>query len=334
MTGCPMSEIIVSENISGHAMSRLQASHDVLFQPDLWNDTGQLARELQTARAIIVRNQTQVTGDLIELAPELQIIGRAGAGLDNIDTDAASAAGIVVSYTPGENSVSVAELVLAFLLTAVRRIPDAWQDTRKGNWNRMNFVGGELFGKTLGIVGLGRIGRLVAERARAFGMTIIAHDEFIDPNSPCISELPTRLTSLNDLLQQSDFVSVHVPLTPTTRGCFSAETFSRMKPSAWFINASRGEVVDEAALLNALNEKRLAGAALDVRSLEPPTDRELAKLDNVILTPHIGAFTREAQERVVEAVCRDVESVLNGSQATNAFNFPQPLRQTDSRSEN
>jgi D-3-phosphoglycerate dehydrogenase len=319
-----MSEILVSENITGEAMTRLRETHDVAFEPDLWQDVDQLAEQLQAARAIIVRNQTKVTRELIAAAPNLQIIGRAGAGLDNIDTDAASESGIVVSYTPSENAVSVAELVLGFMLTAVRRLPEAWQDTRTGRWNRMQFVGGEFFGKTLGIVGLGRIGRLVAERARAFGMTIIAHDDFIDPESPFVADLGARLTSLDDLLTQSDFVSVHVPLTPETRNCFSSDAFQKMKSSAWFINASRGEVVDEAALLHALNGKQIVGAALDVRSQEPPSDNALAKLDNVILTPHIGAFTHEAQERVVAAVCSDVTAVLAGNSAVNAFNFPKP----------
>ncbi|MFT5325752.1 MAG: D-3-phosphoglycerate dehydrogenase [Planctomycetaceae bacterium] len=322
-----MSEILVSENITGEAMTRLRETHDVAFEPDLWQNVDRLADELQTARAIIVRNQTKVTRELIAAAPNLQIIGRAGAGLDNIDTDAASESGIVVSYTPSENSVSVAELVLGFMLTAVRRIPSAWLHTRSGGWNRMQFVGGELSGKTLGIVGLGRIGRLVAERARAFGMTIIAHDEFIDPTSPFVAELGARLTSLDDLLAQADFVSLHVPLTPETRNCFSHDAFQKMKSSAWFMNASRGEVVDEAALLQALNKKQIAGAALDVRSQEPPEDNELAKLANVILTPHIGAFTNEAQERVVAAVCDDVKAVLAGNSAVNAFNYPKPKKQ-------
>lgn len=321
-----MSEILVSENITGVAMTRLRESRDVAFEPDLWQNADQLADQLQSARAIIVRNQTRMTRELIAVSPNLQIIGRAGAGLDNIDTDAASEAGIVVSYTPSENSVSVAELVLGFMLTAVRRIPAAWLHTRSGEWNRMQFVGGELFGKTLGIVGLGRIGRLVAERARAFGMTIVAHDEFIDPSSPFVSELGATLTSLDGLLEESDFVSVHVPLTPETRGCFSHKAFGKMQPSAWFINASRGEVVDEAALLQALNEKQIAGAALDVRSQEPPEDKEFAKLSNVILTPHIGAFTHEAQERVVAAVCSDVIAVLSGNSASNAFNFAEPKK--------
>ena len=321
-----MAEILVSENITGEAMTRLDETHDVAFEPDLWQNVEELARQLHTARAIIVRNQTKVTRELIKAAPNLQIIARAGAGLDNIDTEAASEAGIVVSYTPSENSISVAELVLGFMLTAVRRIPTAWLHTRSGGWNRMQFVGGELFGKTLGIVGLGRIGRLVAERALAFGMTIIAHDEFIDPSSPFVADLGARLTSLDDLLTQSDFVSVHVPLTPDTRNCFSSEAFQKMKSSAWFMNASRGEVVDEAALLQALNEKQIAGAALDVRSKEPPEDNEFGKLANVILTPHIGAFTNEAQERVVAAVCSGVVAILAGNSAVNAFNFAEPKR--------
>jgi D-3-phosphoglycerate dehydrogenase len=316
-----MSEILVTENITGEAMTRLRESHDVAFEPDLWQDVERLAEQLKTARAIIVRNQTKLTRELMTAAPNLQIIGRAGAGLDNIDET-----GIVVSNTPSENSVSVAELVLSFMLTAVRRIPAAWEDTRSGGWNRMQFVGGELFGKTLGIVGFGRIGRLVAERAQAFGMTIIAHDEFIDPTSPFVVERGVRLTSLDDLLREADFVSLHVPLTPETRNSFSHDAFQKMKSSAWFMNASRGEVVDEAALLHVLSGNHIAGAALDVRSQEPPVDIELAKLDNVILTPHIGAFTHEAQERVVAAVCDDVTAVLAGNSATNAFNFSMPRK--------
>ena len=319
-----MSDILVTENITGEAMNRLRESHRVAFEPALWQDSAAMAERLQQAKAMIVRNQTQVTRELIQAASQLQIIGRAGAGLDNIDTDAATEAGVVVSYTPNENSISVAELVLGFLLTAVRRIPEAWHDTRSGNWNRMQFVGGELFGKTLGIVGLGRIGRLVAERASAFGMKIVAHDDFIDPQSPLVLELGVSLKSLDALLAESDFVSVHVPLTDETRNLFSYELFKRMKSSAWFLNASRGEVVDESGLLRALNEQRIAGAALDVRSTEPPRACELAKLDNAILTPHIGAFTHEAQERVVASVCSDVVAVLSGNDARNAFNFPRP----------
>ncbi len=314
-----MCEIVVTENITGFAMQRLRESHDVLFDPQLWQRPDDLAAALQTAKAVIVRNQTQMTRELIEQAPQLQIIARAGAGLDNVDTTAATEAGIVVSYAPSENSVSVAELVPGLMLSLVRRIPAAWQDTRNGGWDRAGFTGGELFQKTVGIVGLGRIGRLVAQRVAGFDVTLIAHDDYVDPADPQIRNLNVKLVSLPELLAASDFVSAHVPLTEQTRGMFDAQLFSQMKPSAFFINASRGETVNEADLLAALCDSQIAGAALDVRSSEPPVIGEFEKLDNVILTPHIGAFTHEAQERVVETVCRDVAAVLSGGEATSMF---------------
>jgi len=314
-----VSEIVVTENITGLAMQQLRETHNVLFEPQLWQRPDELAAALQTARAVIVRNQTQVTGELIGQASQLQIIARAGAGLDNVDTAAATEAGIVVSYAPSENSVSVAELVLGLMLSLVRRIPTAWQDTRDGGWDRAGFTGGELFQKTLGIVGLGRIGRLVAQRAAGFGMSLIAHDDYVDPADPQIRDLNVTLVSLPELLAASDFVSAHVPLTEQTRGMFNAQLFSQMKPGAYFINASRGETVDETDLLAALGRNQIAGAALDVRSTEPPVIGEFEELNNVILTPHIGAFTHEAQERVVETVCRDVAAVLSGGEATSAY---------------
>ena len=321
-----MSDIVVSENITGSAMTGLRSTHDVAFDSSLCQDASRLAEKLCDARALIVRNQTQVTEALIAAGPHLEIIGRAGAGLDNIDTDAATEAGVVVSFTPSENSISVAELVLGQMLTLVRCFPAAWQDTRNGGWDRQQFTGGELFQKTLGIVGLGRIGRLVAERARAFGMTLIAHDDFIDPTADFVRDLNVSLVSLDELLAQADYVTVHVPLTEQTRGLFSLARFRQMKPSARLINASRGEVIDEADLITALQENLIAGAALDVRETEPPEPGPLSEMDNVILTPHIGAFTREAQERVVATVCQDVTTVLAGGEARSPFALSRPQR--------
>jgi D-3-phosphoglycerate dehydrogenase len=319
-----VSDIVVSENIAGDAMSRLRESHDVAFEPDLWQSRDRLAAALGEARALIVRNQTQLTASLIEAAPRLRIIARAGAGLDNVDTDAATRAGVVVSYTPHDNSNSVAELVLGLMLSLVRRIPAAWQDTRSGGWDRVGFTGGELSGRTLGIVGLGRIGRLVAQRAGAFGMSIIAHDDFIDPTADFVRESGARMVSLDALLAEADFVTTHVPLTDQTRDLFTYERFASMKPTAFFLNTSRGEVVDEPGLIRALTDNRIAGAALDVRQTEPPATGPLSQMDNVILTPHIGAFTHEAQERVVATVCRDVTAVLSGGEAGSPFGQARP----------
>ncbi len=321
-----MPDIVVSENIVGAPMESLQQDFDVRFDPDLWKSPDKLAAVVARAKALVVRNQTQVTADLIRGAEHLQIIARAGAGLNNVDVEAASAAGIVVAYTPDENSVSVAELTVGLMLALARRIAAADRDTRSGGWARRSFTGTELMQKTLGLVGLGRIGTLTAALARAFSMTIIAHDDFIDPQSPAVRELKARLVPLDDLLAEADFVTCHVPLTETTRGMFDYARFTKMKPGAMFVNTSRGEVVDEEGLVRALREEKIAGAALDVRGIEPPGPSPLSEMDSVILTPHIAAFTAEAQHRVVASVSRDVAAVLRGDPAVGYANFPSPRR--------
>ncbi len=322
-----MPEILVTENITGDAMDQLHKEMDVSFEPDLWSDPEKLKEAVKGVNALIVRNQTQVTEEIIAAADDLQIIARAGAGLDNIDTKAAEAAGIVVSFTPQANSVSVAELAIGLMISLTRQIPAADWDTRAGGWNRQIFTGGELSGKTLGVVGFGRIGVLTATRAKVFGMTIIGHDDYVDPESPHVKELDAKMLSLDELLAKADFITCHVPLTDGTREMFNAELFGKMKEGAFFINTSRGEVVDENALARALQNDQIGGAALDVRQVEPPdASSPLNGLTNVILTPHIAAFTDEAQSRVVDAVCRDVQAVLKGESATDYFNFAKPRR--------
>jgi D-3-phosphoglycerate dehydrogenase len=299
----------------------------VALEPDLWKSPEKIKALLPNCRALIVRNQTKVNADLLSAATKLQIIGRAGAGLDNIEVPAATAKGIVVVSTPDQNSISVAELTLGMMLALARKIPAANQSTHGGGWERQKFVGTELYGKNFGVVGLGRIGLLTALRARALGMNILAHDTFISPDAVAVAETHAKLMDLNSLLAESDFVSCHTPLTPETRHFFNYERFSRMKPSAFFFNLARGEVVDEQGLIRALQEKKLAGAGLDVREQEPPAASALAGMENVILTPHIAAFTREAQERVIAAVCQDVLAVLAGGAAKNFVNFPKPKLQ-------
>ena len=319
-------DIIISERIEGPAITQLARDFRVATDGELWRTPERLRAAIAGCRALIVRNQTRVTSELVAAAPQLEIIGRAGAGLDNIDVPAATAAGVVVASTPDQNSISVAELTLGLMFALARRISSADRDTHAGGWNRQRFVGAELNGRTLGIVGIGRIGFLTALRARALGMRIIAHDQFVSPDAVAVTETHAELVSLEELLQRADFVSCHVPLTPQTRGMFGYERFSAMKPDAFFLNLARGEVVDEAGLARALQEQRLAGAALDVREQEPPGASVLNGFENVILTPHIAAFTREAQERVVNAVCADITSVLRGERARNFANFPRPQR--------
>jgi D-3-phosphoglycerate dehydrogenase len=321
-----MGDVLITENTTGPAADALRKSFDVTFEPELWKSPEKLKRLIPEFRAIIVRNQTQVNAELIGAAKRLLVIGRSGVGLDNIDMKAAGDAGIVVAFAPEQNSISVAELVLGLMLSMARKIPAADRSTRGGAWDRQTFLGVELYGKTLGVVGLGRIGYLTAMRARAFGMDIVAHDNFVNPDAFTVAESRAKLVGLDELLAAADFVSCHVPETPQTVGMFGYEQFSRMKPAAFFLNTSRGKVVDEDGLLRAMREKKIAGAALDVRAKEPPVRGELEGMENVVLMPHVAAFTREAQDRVVECVCRDVATVLGGGAAKNAANFPKPRR--------
>jgi D-3-phosphoglycerate dehydrogenase len=321
-----MPEVLITENIIGEEMDKLRQRFDSVFEPNLWKEPDRLLAMIPSFRALIARNQTQITQELIEAGTRLEVIARAGVGMDNVDLAAASRAGIVVAWTPEQNTNSVAELTLGLMLSLARMIPDADVDTKKGGWNRWKYIGVELSGKTLGIVGLGRIGSLTAAKARALGMEVIAYDPYVDPESLRALEVRARLTSLEEVLSLSDFISLHVPETDETRRMFGDEQFGRMKPGAYFINAARGGVVNEDALLRALQEKRIAGAALDVRQQEPAVPSAFDELTNVILVPHIGAQTQEAQRRVVTAVCRDVTAILNGEEAKHFANFSRPRR--------
>ena len=320
-----MIDILISENISGAAVDALCSRFQVSRQPNLCENQEALLEAAQTARALIVRNKTLVTGDLMLAAKHLIAVGRAGAGLDNIDVKSANQAGVVVTYTPDQNSISAAELTMGLMIALARNIPQATLDTSGGGWNRHRFMGTELYGKTLGIIGAGKIGYLTAARARAFGMKILAYDPFLSSDNILLCELRAELVELDDLLARADVVSCHVPASPQTKGLINRERLQRMKPTAYFINTARGHVVVEEDLVDALKAGTLAGAALDVRASEPPKSCELNRMPNVILTPHIAAFTREAQNRVTRAVCDDVARLLEGKPAKNAatkFNLP------------
>lgn len=314
-----MSDVLVTENIQGVSMNRLIQEHDVEFDAYLWQNIDLLKQKISNTKALIVRNQTKVNRELIDAAPELKIIARAGVGLDNVDTEYAHKKGIVVCFTPDANSISVAELTIGLMLALMRKIPEARQDTLTGGWNRLKFTGSELYGKSFGLIGMGRIGSLTAARAKAFGMNILAADPFLKADAPQLKGLNASLLSLDELLAESDVVSCHSPLTADTRKMLTYQHFRRMKPDAFFINTSRGEVVDERGLTQALLEHKLAGAALDVREIEPPKHSPLNQMENVILTPHIAAFTVEAQDRVVDSVCEDVRLVLSGKKAINVL---------------
>jgi D-3-phosphoglycerate dehydrogenase / 2-oxoglutarate reductase len=321
-------DILISEDLDSPAIEKLAGKYQIVREPALWKDSAKLKKLLSEARAVMVRNQTQLTAEVLSAAPNLVAIGRVGVGLDNIDVKFATGSGIVVIAPLNANATSVAELTLGLMLALARKIPFSDRSTKAGGWDRKNCTGIELDRKTILICGFGRIGRMVAARAKVFGMRIIVFDPFIEENSMHIGEVGATLaTELEDGLAVADFVSVHSPLTPETKHLFNGKTFSAMKPGSFFINTSRGGVMDEMALLVALQTKHLGGAALDVREIEPPKEKSaFNELDNVILTPHIGAFTNEAQTRTMECVCDDLQRVLQGEPALNFVNIPQPVR--------
>ena len=293
-----MQKILVTEVIHGQALEHLKHEFSVTVDPNLWQKPEQLRQIIGNYDGLIIRNQTIVDQKLVSAADRLRVIGRHGVGLDNIDLRATKSAELIVTFAPEQNAVSVAELTLGLMLSLARKIPDANQATKNGNWERQRFEGSELFGKKLGIVGLGKIGFRVGIRARAFGMSILAHDTLISPDSLNLTEIGADLVSLENLLAESDFVTCHLPLTPKTDKIFNYHTFSHMKKNAYFINLARGGLVDETDLTKALKEELIAGVALDVRAVEPPTAGELEKTDRAILTPHIAGLTKEARERV------------------------------------
>jgi len=321
-------DILISEDLAVSGIQWLEKKYGVTRDGTLWKDPTRLKAAIAEARALMVRNQTQVTADLLALAPKLMAVGRLGVGLDNIDVQAASKLGIVVIAPLDANAVSVAELTMGFLLALARKIPQADRSTKSGKWDRQSGMGIEVSGKTLAICGFGRIGRLVAARAAAFGMHLKVFDPFVKADAPTLIENGAKLAdTIDEAIADAEFVTTHSPLTPETRHMFNARTFGIMKRGSFFINTSRGGVVDELALLDALRRGHLGGAALDVREIEPPTVMiGFELMDNVILAPHVGAATAEAQTRTFETVAADIDRVLSGWPASNSVNFASPRR--------
>jgi D-3-phosphoglycerate dehydrogenase len=276
---------------------------------------------LRDVHAVIVRSSTRITREALSEAQQLRVIGRAGVGVDNIDVEAATEHGIAVLNAPSGNTISAAEHALALLLSLVRRIPAADRSMKAGEWDRKSFSGTELMGKTLGLIGVGRIGGEVARRARAFGMRIVAHDPYLAEERA--KALEVERTTLDDLLERADVISLHVPLTDATTGMIGERELSRVKKDAVLVNAARGGVVDEDALYRVLAEGRLRGAALDVFESEPlPADHPLRKLDSLVLTPHLGAATEEAQQNVALEIAQAVHDALIDGDLSRAVNAP------------
>jgi D-3-phosphoglycerate dehydrogenase / 2-oxoglutarate reductase len=286
---------------------------------------GGLAGALADADALVVRSAVQVDDALLEHAPRLRVIGRAGVGVDNIDAEAATRRGIVVMNTPGANAVAVAELTLGLMIALARKLSSATNGMHAGKWDKKNLQGSELRGKTLGILGLGRVGLEVARRARGFGLEIVGADPFV--TAAVARENGIALVSLDELFAKADYLTLHVGLTPQTAGIVNARTLAAMKPGVRIINCARGELIEDEALVDALRSGRVAGAALDVFREEPPKELVYAGLENVLLTPHIAGSTAEAQEAVGVQIAVQVREYLKLGVAQNAVNLPSLSRE-------
>jgi len=312
-------KIVIADGLPSSAI-------ELLSQPDWDIDNRQgrqpaeLMADLSDADALVVRSATKVTRDVIDAAPKLRVIARAGTGVDNVDVAAATARGIVVMNAPGANSLSVAELAMGLILSMARNIPAADASMKTSKWEKAKFAGAEIRSKTLGLVGLGRIGQEVAARAHAFEMKVIAHDPFI--SAEMAATLGVELVSLDDLCARADYISLHLPALPSTRHLFNADRFARCRKGVRIINTARGELIDEAALADAIEHGQVAGAGLDVFDPEPPRNWRLPLLPQVVATPHIAASTKEAQEQVGSETAAALHDFLKEGIIRNAVNFP------------
>ncbi len=316
-----MYKILVSDPLSDKGLKILKDVKE--FQVDVKTELKPEALKvaIKDYDALIVRSATKVTKDIIDAAKGLKVIGRAGVGLDNVDLEAATQKGIIVMNTPAGNTTSTAEHTFSMILALSRNIAPANASIKKGEWKRSKFMGVELYGKTLGIVGLGRIGTEVAKRALSFGMKILAYDPFL--SREVAKSLSIEIVELKDVFKRADYITVHTPLTPETTHMISTKEFALMKNGVRIINCARGGIIDEPALLAAIKEGKVGGAAIDVFEKEPPApDNELLKLENVVATPHLGASTEEAQVNVAIEVAEIVRDALLGRGIRNAANYP------------
>ena len=310
--------ILIAESIAPEGVAALRARHDVDVRTGLSAEA--LRGIVGEYDALVVRSQVAVDAALIAAGTRLQVIGRAGVGVDNVDLDAATRAGITVVNAPTGNTIAAAEHTIALLLSLARPVPAADASIRRGEWTRGPLQGVQLRGRTLGIVGLGKIGMAIAERARGLGMTLLGSDPYVTADQAALRGV--ELVDFDELIARSDAITVHVPLTRSTTGLIGEATIARMKPGAFVLNVARGGIVDETALAAALRDGRLGGAAIDVFEHEPPTDSPLLDAPNTVLTPHLGASTAEAQVAVAEEIAEQVLDVLDGRPAQYAVNAP------------
>lgn len=317
-----MPKVLISDELSDAAVQIFRdRGVEVDFQPKLGKDPERLAAIIGDYDGLAIRSATKVTGDLIARAERLRVIGRAGIGVDNVDIAAASARGIVVMNTPFGNSITTAEHAIGMMFAVARQIPAADASTRAGKWEKSRFMGVEISGKTLGLIGAGNIGSVVASRAIGLKMRVIAHDPFLSAERALAMGVE-RIEDLDELLARADFISLHLPKTEKTANILSAERIARIKPGARLINCARGGLVDEAAVAAALKEGRLAAAAFDVFAVEPAVTNVLFDAPNVVCTPHLGASTTEAQENVALHVAEQMSDYLVHGAISNALNAP------------
>ncbi len=311
-------KILVSDNIHKAGIEILETEAEVEVATGLSKE--ELIEKIKNKDALLVRSATKVTADVIEAAERLKVIGRAGVGVDNIDLEAATKHGIVVVNAPEASSITVAEHTMGLILSLARRIPFAHSSLKANKWEKKKFLGIEIRGKTLGVIGLGRIGSQVAKKAKAFEMEVIAYDPYVTEKHA--KNLTVKIVSLDELLSKSDFITLHIPLTDKTKGLIGKKEIQKMKDGAYLINCARGGIVDEKALYEGLKSGKLAGAALDVFEKEPPIDNPLLTLDNIVVTPHLGASTQEAQIFASVVACREVLKVLRNEPPKYSVNMP------------
>ncbi|MBI4597561.1 MAG: phosphoglycerate dehydrogenase [Candidatus Omnitrophica bacterium] len=313
-------KVLIADHLSEDGIKILKSEKGLAVDIKTGLSPKDLAEIIEPYDGLVVRSATKVTAEVIAKAKNLKVIGRAGVGLDNVDAEAATKRGIIVMNVPAGNTISTAEHTMSMIMACARSIPQADAHVRSGLWERSKFVGTELFGKTLGIVGFGKIGSEVAKRAQSFGMRVIAYDPFL--SSERAQQLEIQLTDLKTLYQEADFITVHTPLTAETKHMIGEKEIAMMKSGVRLINCARGGIIDEAALKTAIDEGKVSGAAIDVFEEEPPKDNPLFKLSKVVCTPHLGASTQEAQLNVAIEVAKQVADALLGRGIRNAVNMP------------
>jgi len=315
-----MKKVLVSDNLAKEAVEIFENAPDIAVDVMTNLTPDELKGVIKDYDGLAIRSATKVTAELIEQADNLKVVARAGVGLDNVDIEAASKRGIVVMNTPGGSTITTGEHTIAMMISLAKMIPDATATMKAGRWEKKKYMGTELCNKTLGIVGIGRVGSIVSSRAQGLGMNVIAYDPFISPE--VAEKMGITVATLDDVLQKADFITVHTPMTKETRGIIDAAAMAKMKDGVFLINCARGGIIKEADLLEGLKSGKIGGAALDVFEEEPTKNMELLALDNVICTPHLGASTDEAQTNVAIAVAHQIVDYLNTGEIKNAVNFP------------